>query len=73
MEDKLGFLEKESTKHSENWVKSEYGLPEDGSPVIVWDKHNQGMLWWSAESKEKMHADFKRLGFSHWRHLNPPD
>lgn len=56
-----------------NWIKVEDQLPTSGEPVVVWCPKNEAMLFWSATSVEVMHNDFRRLGFSHWVNIEPPD
>ena len=57
------------------WISVKDQLPPDGSPVLVWYvKDSAGPSWliWNAKTTEKMHADFNRLGFTHWMNIEPP-
>ncbi len=59
-----------------SWISVKDRMPKDGSPVLVWyDRKdgNEGILFWNADSVEKMQADFERLGFSHWMDVQPPE
>ncbi len=57
-----------------HWISVKDKLPVDGSPVLVCSpKNDNSILFWNAESSEKMHDDFKRLGFSHWMQVDEPE
>jgi hypothetical protein len=57
------------------WISVKDRLPIDGSGVLVWyvrDSDGPAWLMWNANSIEEMHADFARLGFTHWMEIEPP-
>jgi hypothetical protein len=56
------------------WISVNEQLPPDGSPVLVWYVKDLEPAWlmWSSQTVEEMHADFKRLGFTHWLKIEPP-